>query len=56
MNARRMKLIGNRIGLEGARMISEVLETNTTLTSLNLSSEETKSKKRTRKKRTMNRK
>ena len=32
--------IGNKIGDSGARMISEALKTNTTLTQLDLSSDE----------------
>ena len=32
--------IGNKIGAEGARMMSESLKTNSTLTNLNLSSDE----------------
>ena len=34
------RLIGNAIGDEGAKSLSEVLKTNTTLTSLSLWSEE----------------
>ena len=35
-----MKLIGKKIGAEGAKMISEVLKSNSTLTTLGLESDE----------------
>ena len=37
---------GNRIGVEGVKMISEVMKSNSTLTSLNLTSEEEKPKEK----------
>ena len=49
MNMIRMKLIGNNIGIEGAKMISEVLKSNSTLTSLNLSGDEKKNKNKEKK-------
>ena len=36
----KMKQIGNNIGAEGAKMISEGLKSNSTLTTLNLSGDE----------------
>ena len=39
-NVKRMKWTGNNIGAEGAMKISESLMTNTTLTELNLSSDD----------------
>ena len=41
----------NEIGVEGAKSLSEILKVNTTLTTLNLSSEEERKEKEKRKKR-----
>ena len=38
-------MTGNRIGDEGAKAMSEMLKVNTTLTTLNLSSEEARKQK-----------
>ena len=51
-------MTGNEIGVEGAKAMSEMMKANTTLTSLDLRSEENKKKKvkkrKKRKKRRMN--
>ena len=39
-------MIGNEIGFEGAKSMSEMLKVNNTLTTLNLGREEERSKKR----------
>ena len=41
----------NEIGVEGAKALSEMLKVNSTLTTLNLSSEEERKEKEKRKKR-----
>ena len=38
-------MTGNRIGVEGAKAMSEMLKVNTTLTTLNLSCEEERKEK-----------
>ncbi len=45
----KMILIDNSIWYEGVKMISEVLKSNSTLTKLNLSSDEKKRKEKKRK-------
>ena len=39
-------MTGNRIGVEGAKAMSSMLEVNTTLTTLNLSCEEERKRER----------
>ena len=43
-------MTGNGIGVEGAKAMSEMMKVNTTLTSLNLWSEEERRKERERRK------
>ena len=45
---RKMMQTGNEIGVEEAAMISEVMKSNSTLTSLNLGGEEEKQKEERR--------
>ena len=42
-------MTGNRIGVEGAKAMSEMLEVNSTLTTLNLGCEEERKERRERK-------
>ena len=43
-------MAGNGIGVEGVKAVSEMLKVNTTLTSLNLRSDEEREKERERRK------